>query len=118
VAKALEVRDSWQRMKSNGEVLYVTESALFDVSVLTLNEPAVDLVELRLMEESRRLWITQSEIRFDQTRIVEKLTHYWSPSPTSSHSPWIRPTLAEIMALEVRSSREVDALNQKDRRRN
>ena len=45
-------------MKSNGEVLYVTESALFDVSVLTLNEPAVDLVELRLMEESRRLWIT------------------------------------------------------------
>lgn len=72
MAKALEVRDSWQRMKSNGEVLYVTESALFDVSVLTLNEPAVDLVELRLMEESRRLWITQSEIRFDQTRIVEK----------------------------------------------
>jgi hypothetical protein len=49
------VRASWRRTESTGEVSYLTESALFDVSVITLNEPPVDLEELRLMVESMRL---------------------------------------------------------------
>jgi len=61
VARALEVEDSWRRMEAKGESSYVTERALFDVLVLTLNEPPVDWEELRLMEESMGLSRTSSE---------------------------------------------------------
>ena len=56
------MRASWRRTESTGEVSYLTESALFDVSVITLNEPPVDLEELRLMVESMRLLSAWYEI--------------------------------------------------------
>jgi hypothetical protein len=116
VAGELEVWTLEWRIESTGEMSYFSFTGPFDVVAFTLNDPFTTVEEVRLIEDS--MWLRQGCIfRSDALRDTDSemtclLLVVKVKVVALTAGLLRRPTLAMIGALEVWSSRDVDALKE------